>query len=156
MSGVYFIHQGDVTNGVGNAVIPNISVIASSKNADNCGSKQYGNITWDHYDMQAPAYRNLFLYADADVVTTSNVNYGSGGTSGAVVSGMFVAGDQISMQTSSQSAVGSVLAADQCSTSPLVDSNEAKNLNVYFDPNSDSPFTSIVTTTLWAEIRAAG
>ena len=65
---------------------------------------------------------------------------------------MFVAGDQISLQTSSSGAYGSVLAGDQCDIagSP-VDVSEVKNPAVYFDPNSDAPFTSIVNTTLWQE-----
>ena len=64
---------------------------------------------------------------------------------------MFIAGDQISLQTSSSGAVGSVLAGNTCSTSPLVTTNEVKNPAIYYDPNSTAPFTSIITTTLWLE-----
>ena len=152
ISGVFYIHEGNVGVGTGNADIANITVIASSANAEDCGSKQYGNITWDHYNMVAPAFRNLFLYADGDVQTFSNFWAGNSGTNGSSVqSGMFVAGDQISMQTSSQGAVGSVIAADRCTTSPLVTTNEVKNPTVYFDPEGDSPFTDVINTTLWLE-----
>jgi hypothetical protein len=154
--GVFYVHEGNVDVGTGNAVIPYITVIASSRNANDCGTKQYGNIRWDHYEMANPGFRNLFLYADADIETFSNFTAGDRGTGGtAVSSGMFVAGDQISMQTSSQGAVGSVVAADKCSTSPMVTSNEVKNPAVYFDPDGDSPFTDIINTTLWLEYDAA-
>jgi hypothetical protein len=152
-SGAYFVYHGDVTNGTGNTAIPNISVIAAAENSSNCATKQYGNIRWDHYDMVAPMFHNLFMYADGDITTTSNFTAGSGISAPPVVSGMFVAGDQIMMETSSQGAVGSVVASDQCNTTHAPTSNQVKNPAVYFDPNADSPFTSIVTTTLWAEIQ---
>ncbi len=155
VSGAFYAHEANVTEGNGNASIANITVIASSQNASDCATKRYGNIHWDHYDMRAPAFRNLFLYADADIETESNFSAGSTGAGGsAVISGMFVAGDQISMQTSSQGAVGSVIAADRCTTSPMVTSNEVKNPAVYFDPDGDSPFTDIINTTLWLEYDA--
>jgi hypothetical protein len=152
VSGVFYVHEADVAVGTGNASIPNITVVASSANANDCATKQYGNIQWDHYDMRAPAFRNLFLMADADIATSSNFTAGNQGGGGAAVSsGMFIAGDQISLQTSSQGAVGSVVAADRCSTSPLVTENVVKNPAVYFDPAGSSPFSDIITTTLWLE-----
>lgn len=155
VSGAFYVHEANVTEGNGNASIANITVIASSQNASDCATKRYGNIHWDHYDIRAPAFRNLFLYADADIETESNFSAGSrGGGGSAVISGMFVAGDQVSMQTSSQGAVGSVIAADRCTTSPMVTSNEVKNPAVYFDPDGDSPFTDIINTTLWLEYDA--
>lgn len=152
VSGVFYVHEGNVDVGTGNADIANITVIASSANADDCANKQYGNISWNHYNMVAPAFRNLFLYADADLMTSSNFWAGNSGSNGsAVQSGMFVAGDQVSMQTSSQGAVGSVIAADRCTNSPMVTDNEVKNPTVYFDPEGDSPFTDVINTTLWLE-----
>lgn len=152
VSGVFYVSEGDVNVGTGNASIPNITVIASSANAADCATKAYGNIRWDHYDMRAPAFRNLFLLADADIETFSNFSAGSqGGGGSAVASGMFIAGDQISLQTSSQGAVGSVIAADRCTNSPMVTGNVVKNPAVYFDPDGDSPFSDIITTTLWLE-----
>ncbi len=156
VSGVFYIHEGNVDVGTGNAAIPNITVIASSANASTCASKAYGNINWDHYDMKAPGFRNLFFLADADITTGSNFTAGNRGTSGtAVTSGMFIAGDQISMQTSSEGAVGSVIAADLCTTSPRVTTNVVKNPAVYFDPDGDSPFSDIITVTLWLEYDVA-
>lgn len=152
--GIYFVDKGDVDVGTGNAVINNISVIASAENADNCSGKKYGNITWDHYELSRPAYQNLWLYADSDLVTRSNFTAGSGITTPPVVSGMFVAGDQMKMETSSQGAVGSVLVANQCPTQGnpnLITTSEIKNPAIYYDPNADAPFTSIINTTLWLE-----
>lgn len=158
-SGVYFAHEANVDVGTGNATFPNMTVIASSKDPGDCEAKRYGSINWDHYELQAPAFNNLFLYADADLVTHSNFTAGNDGTDGsAVQSGMFVAGDQIQMETSSQGAVGSVLAADLCNPSPAVDdfsdpitSNQVKNPSVYFDPDANAPFTSVINQTLWLE-----
>jgi hypothetical protein len=152
VSGVFYIHEADVDVGTGNASIPNITVLASSANAADCALKAYGNINWDHYNLLAPGFRNLFLMADADITTGSNFTAGNRGTSGtAVTSGMYIAGDQISMQTSSEGAVGSIIAADRCTTSPNVTTNVVKNPAVYFDPDGDSPFSDIITVTLWLE-----
>lgn len=151
--GIYFVHEGSVAVGNGNGSIANITVIAQAKDADDCAGKKYGNIEWNHYDMKAPAFTNLFMYADSDIMTHSNFSAGQGVSSPPVISGMFVAGDQISMQTSSAGAVGSVVVGDECNTgSPdLVTSNSIKNPEIYYDPNSDAPFTSIISTTLWLE-----
>jgi hypothetical protein len=149
--GIYFAHESNVDVGSGNGEFNNITVIASSQNPSSCNTKRYGNIVWDHFTMRAPSYPNLFLLADADIATGANFTAGSGIAAPPVVSGMFVAGDQIQLETSSSGAVGSVLAGDQCSTSDLVDENEVKNPTVYYDPKSDAPFTSIISTTLWLE-----
>lgn len=153
VNGAFYVHEGNVDVGTGNTSIANITVIASASNADDCATKRYGNITWDHYDMEAPAIPNLFLFADSDIATHSNFTAGNRGINGsAVVSGMFIAGDQISLQTSSQGAVGSVLSAGQCATADgLVTANSVKNPEVFYDPTGDSPFTSIIRVTLWLE-----
>ena len=151
--GTYYISEGNVDVGSGNGDIDNITVIASAQNYDNCSSKKYGNISWDHFGLLHPSYPNLWMYADSDIVTHSNFTAGSGTTTLPVVSGMFVAGDQIHMETSSQGAVGSVVVADQCTNGnpDLVTSNEIKNPSIWYDPNSEAPFTSIIDTTLWLE-----
>ena len=65
---------------------------------------------------------------------------------------MFVAGDQISLQTSSSGAYGLGHWRGTSATSPApVTSHEVKNPTIYYDPNSDAPFTSVVNTTLWQE-----
>ncbi len=172
-SGIYYAADANVDVGTGNGTIPNITVIAQAQYSTTvtptnlqCSTKQYGSINWNHYALGAPAYPNLWFYADTDVNTGANFTAGSNSSSSAVVSGMFVAGDQINLQTSSQGAVGSVVAADQCTTPPkgsspvtepqlpgegIVSLNEVKNPAIYYDPNANAPFTSIVDTTLWLE-----
>jgi hypothetical protein len=169
LDGIYFASQANVDVGTGNGTINNLTVIAQaaySTTPFGCSTKLYGSINWDHYALGAPAYPNLWLYADSDITTGPNFTAGSNSTTSAVVSGMFVTGDQINMQTSSQGAVGSVVASDQCASPPMGSSpvvepqlpgegsvtiNEVKNPAIYFDPNANAPFTSIVDTTLWLE-----
>lgn len=155
IAGTYYAYQGNIDVGTGNAEIPQLSLIAEAENSGSCTVKRYGVIEWDHYVMRAPAFKNIWMYADADIITHSNFTAGSGITAPPVVSGMFIAGDQISMQTSSTGAVGSVMAADQCATPSMpsgrVTTSEIKNPTVYYDPNSDAPFTSIITTSLWLD-----
>lgn len=148
--GTYFVHQADVANGNGNGSIANISVIASATSTD-CSTKQYGNIVWDHYDTPAWAFKNLFFLADGDLSATSNF-YSGVSSSTLTVSGMYIAGEEIKIWTSSSGLVGSVLAANQCpSDSGPVGSNEVQGQIVRFDPNGDSPFSSLISTTLWLE-----
>jgi len=156
VSGTYFVYEGNVTNGVGQATLPNMTVIAASANPDICGAKRYGNISWDHYDIAAPAFHNMWFFADGDVRVDANISIGQGATTPPVVSGFILAGDQVYLQTSSNSAVGAVVATDKCVGSPqpadsLTPGNVVKNLQLYYDPNSDAPFTSIITNSLWLD-----
>lgn len=150
-SGTYFVHQADVANGTGNGSIPNVTVIASATSTT-CGAKQYGNIVWDHYDTVAPAFKNLFFLADGDLKATSNFYSGQSAAGRATVSGMYVAAEEVLVWTSSSGLVGSVLAANQCpsDTGPVA-TNEVQGQVVKFDPNGDSPFSSLIATTLWLE-----
>ncbi|MGI8535772.1 MAG: hypothetical protein ACR2K2_04580 [Mycobacteriales bacterium] len=95
---------------------------------------------------------NTRLIADQDLKTTSNYQAGSA-SGGTVISGLFLAGDQIEMSTSSNGAYGAVVAADQCdpATGSLVATNVSKNPSIYYDPNAQAPFTDIVNNTLWLE-----
>jgi hypothetical protein len=167
--GIYYAYQANVDVGNGNGSVSNLTVIAQaaySSGVVSCANKMYGSINWNHYALGAPAYPNLWFYADSDINTGTNFTAGSNSSASAVISGMFVTGDQINMQTSSQGAVGSVVAADQCPSKPMgstpvvepqlpgegsVTTNEIKNPAIYFDPNANAPFTSIVDTTLWLE-----
>ena len=154
VSGTFFAHEADINNGTGNASFANMTVIASALSWGDCATKSKGNIDYSHYDIAAPATPHLFMMADSDIKTHSNFTAGNTGTNGsAVQSGLFTAGDQIWMQTSSQGAVGSVLAAEQCDPggSEVDGPTTVKNPAVYYDPNADSPFTSIIRTTLWLE-----
>jgi hypothetical protein len=152
-SGTYYVNGADIKNDASNAgsSVPNLTVIASA--ATSTCSKVAGNISWDKTDVAAPSLPNLFMVADQDIKIDSNYFAGSA-SGGTVVSGQFIAGDQIEMQTSSNGAYGSVVAADQCDPADgnsLVDKNLVKNPSIYYDPNAMAPFIDIINTTLWLE-----
>lgn len=150
LDGVYFVHYGNVDVANANATFNNMTIIAEAQNAGNCATQTMGNINWNLYTINAPVINNLFMFADGDITTGANFTAGSGGPP--VVSGMFIAGDQISMQTSSAGAYGAVIAGDTCNIagSP-VSTNVVKNPSIWYDPNGYAPFTSIISTTLWLE-----
>ena len=156
-SGIYYVDGADIypATGNGNTSVYNATIIAAAEGTD-CGNQVGGNISWDHNNLQAPLLPNLFMLADKDLMTTSNFQAGSMDTAtGTVVSGFFIAGDQISLQTSSNGAYGAVIAADQCTTgsdTSLVTSDVVKNPSIYYDPNAQAPFVDIINTTLWLEM----
>jgi hypothetical protein len=152
-SGTYYVMNANVNNVASNSgnSVPNMTVIASSSSLS-C-NKVGGNIYWSQTDLAAPSIPSMFMLADQDLETTHNFFAGSN-TNGTVVSGLFIAGDQIQMETSSQGAYGAVVAADECHPAPgtsLVDSNVIKNPSIYYDPNAQAPFVDIINTTLWLE-----
>lgn len=150
-SGVYYISGGDAIDNASNAgqPVPNLTVIASSSETD-C-PKTAGNISWSQTDAAAPGLQGTFLLADQDLLVTHNVSFGSD-INNTPVSGFFIAGDQLDMETSSNGVYGAMIAADQCNPSgSLVSTNEVKNPSIYYDPNVAAPFVDIVNTTLWLE-----
>lgn len=155
-SGTYYISEGDVLNPASNAgsPVPNLTVIASAVTTSPALScnKVGGNITWGSTDPLAPSVPNTWLIADQDLKTTSNYQAGSA-SGGTVISGFFIAGDQMEMSTSSNGAYGAVVAADQCDplTGSLVADNIVKNPSIFYDPNAQAPFTDIINNTLWLE-----
>ena len=152
LDGTYYALQRNIDVGPGNGTFASVTLVAEALNPTTCASKQYGNINWTHFTLSAPAYHNMFMFADSDIVTGANFSAGSFGPP--LVSGMFIAGDQIQMETSSQGAVGAVVSADQCPTPPsagLITTSVVKNPSVYFDPNADAPFSSVITNSLWLD-----
>lgn len=150
-SGVYYINGGDAVDNASNSgqPVPNLTVIASA--ATTSCPKSGGNINWSQTDAAAPGLQGTFLLADQDLLVTHNVSFGSD-VNNTPVSGFFIAGDQIDMETSSQNVYGAIIAADQCNPSgSLVGANEVKNPAIYYDPNVAAPFVDIVNTTLWLE-----
>jgi hypothetical protein len=155
-SGTYYISGGDVVNNASNAggPVPNLTVIASAQstypNPPTC-NKTGGNITWDHTDIASYSLSHTFLIADQDLLTTSNFYAGSD-TNGTIISGFFIAGDQMQLETSANGAYGAVIAGDQCNPSnSLVSSDVVKNPSIYYDPNSVTPFVNVINKTLWLE-----
>ena len=152
LDGTYYAHEGSFYAS-GNNYTAQLTLIAAAKDPDTCATKQYGNIQWKLHSIGSPGYTNTFMFADSDIRTESNFTAGS--TSPNVVSGLFVAGDQMLMETSSAGAVGAVVTGDECASHVAPDivtgPSEIKNPSIYFDPKSESPFTGIVNTTLWLE-----
>lgn len=156
VSGTYFVHMADAVNGTGNPDFDSITVIASATapaSRGNCPSPRTGgNIEWDHYAVGVPSYSDLWFLADQDLIVHANFDAGSNGAN--PVAGTYIAGEEIELFTSSSMLVGSVLAANQCpnDSGPLTgDENEIQGQDIWFKPNADSPFSSIVSTTLWLE-----
>lgn len=156
--GTYFAHEGSIKakSGGPDPMINGLTLIAeATANKTDCNGKRYGNIEWSHHSILAPSMGNMFFYADGDVVVNSNIQLGQGATTPPVVSGMVVVRDQVDLNTSSNSAVGAIVATDACSSTQPVDSlvgiNSITNMELYYDPNSDAPFTSLITTSLWLD-----
>lgn len=149
--GIYYFQAGNVQmgTGLGNPSSNAVTVIAAASDETAC-PKVGGNISWDHDDLAAPYMTNTFMVADADLTTGSNFHAGGVNSDGTVSAGLFVAGDQINMQTSSQGAYGAVIAGDQCAADPG-EKDVIKNPAIYYDPNAQAPFTSVINTTLWLE-----
>jgi hypothetical protein len=154
--GVYYFQGGNVEmgTGLGNPQSNAVSIIAAAANEGQC-LPVGGTISWDHDDITAPFITNLFMLADHNLITGSNFSAGGAPIAGTVTSGMFVAGDQMDMSTSSNGAYGSVLAGDQCapvSNDPYyIPVDKIDNPSIYYDPNAKAPFTDIIDTTLWLE-----
>lgn len=154
-SGTFYVHEGDALDVGSNtgSPVPNLTVIASAVGSPAACNKIGGNISWGSIDPAAPSLQDTWLIADQDLKTTSN--YQAGSASGStVISGLFLAGDQVEMSTSSNGAYGAVVAVDQCDPpdgTSMVDSNSIKNPSIYYDPNSKAPFTNIINNTLWLE-----
>jgi len=149
--GVYYFQAANVQmgSGLGNPSSNAVTIIAAAADDSVC-PKVGGSISWDHDNFAAPFMTNTFMIADADLSTGSNFYAGGVNADGTVSAGLFVAGDQINMQTSSQGAYGAVVAGDQCAASPG-EKNVIKNPNIYYDPNAEAPFTDVIDTTLWLE-----
>jgi hypothetical protein len=154
--GVYYFQGGniDMGKGLGNPTSNAVTIIAAAKTEGQC-LPVGGTIDWDHDNLAAPFVTNLFMLADHNIITGSNFSAGGVASDGTINSGLFVAGDQINMQTSSSGAYGAVLAGDQCapvSSDPYYTPvNEIKNPSIYYDPNAKAPFTDVIDTTLWLE-----
>ena len=153
-NGVFYANGANLTTKQGGqapAVPPRRTLIASQ--AGQCDATT-GNIQYDHFDMvDGPYVRNLFMLADSDLKVNSNVQLGNPDVP---VGGMFVAGDELYMNTSSNEAVGAAVGGDRCGpgTGEMIadaDGSYIQGITFWFDPNAESPFSSIINVTLWQE-----
>lgn len=152
VSGTYFVWDANAINGSGNPDFDSITVIAGSSVNPCATPRPGGNIIWDHFAVGIPHFSDLWFLADQDLHVHANFDAGSNGTN--PVAGTYIAGEEVSLVTSSSMLVGSVLAANQCKNDlgPVEgDENEVQGQEIWFKPNADSPFSSIISTTLWLE-----
>ena len=130
-----------------------IAAASEPASSVSCPSPRYGgNIIWDHYEVGVPNFSDLWFLADQDLLVHANFDAGSNGSD--PIAGTYIAGEEIELFTSSSMLVGSVLAANQCpnDSGPVPgDVNEIQGQDIWFKPNSDSPFSSVISTTLWLE-----
>jgi hypothetical protein len=150
LSGTYYVYDGNVTQGKANRDSAKITVIAQS--VGSACPKHGGNITWQHSDIPGPSIKGLFFLADSDLLITSNFG---GGTE--FDGGLFLAGDQVEVDTSSQADYGGIIAADQCSDGGLdgVTQDLVKNPVITYLPNVANFFDVVIDTTLWLEYPGA-
>jgi len=142
--GIYYVYQGDAVierNTVANA----ITVIAQAKStggpSERCG-KYGGNISAKLVTINSAALPGTVLVADGDLSLTSNFEAGIG---------VFGAGDQIEVETSSNGITGTVIANDNCTAGG--DVNEVKNAVINYDRNVEVPLLDIIRTTQWLEMK---
>jgi hypothetical protein len=158
LDGTYFVWKANATNGSGNYDFGSLTVIAAASEPASrydCPSPRYGgSIIWDHYDVGVPNFSDMWFLADQDLEVHANFDAGSNGAN--PVAGTYIAGEEINLWTSSSMLVGSVLAANQCdndmgSLTSQGNTNEIQGQDIWFKPNADSPFSSVISTTLWLE-----
>lgn len=145
--GIYYVYQGDASmnrNTVANA----ISVIAESASsggaAASCG-KLGGNITAKLVTISSAALPGTIFVAQGDLSATANFEAGIG---------VFAAGDQIQIETSSNGITGTIIANDTCTAGG--DINEVKNAVIKYDKNVEVPLVDIIRTTQWLEMSPSG
>lgn len=144
--GIYYANGADIQQDNANPSSNSVTLIAAATSSTGC-PKVGGNITWGKNNFASPALKGMFMLADADLSTNSNFYAGSSSSPG-----LFIAGDQMDLETSSQGAYGAVIAADQCSNGGSgITKDVVKNPTVTYVPNASAPFTSIIDTTLWLE-----
>lgn len=143
--GTYYVYQGDASISR-NTTVNAATVIAEAKSSGGpsatCG-KLGGSITAKLVTISSAAIPGTVLVADTDLVMTSNFEAGIG---------VFGAGDQIQVETSSNGITGTVIANDKCTAG--TDTNEVKNAVIKYDRNVEVPLLDIIRTTQWLELKA--
>lgn len=146
--GVYYVQGADaVVGGNGGSsggaawnatVIAEAVAGAAASNPESC-DKRGGNIEWKLENVRNKMSGMVF-YAEGDLIGSANSH---------AENGMFVAGDQVYLNTSSGSLTGAVVAADQCPDP--ADPNSIQGFTIEFDGTLEAPLTSVIRTTLWLE-----
>jgi len=145
-SGIYYVYQGDAFISR-NTSVTAATVIAESKSSGGTAAtcnKLGGNITAKLVTIQSAALPGVVLLAQGNLSMTSNFEAGIG---------VFGAGDQIQVETSSNGITGTVIANDTCPSSTTGVINEAKNAVIKYDKNVEVPLLDIIRTTQWLELK---
>lgn len=142
--GVYYVFQGNA-NISRNIVANSISVIAESAptggTSTTCG-KLGGDIYAQGVTINSAALPGVIFVAQGQLSVSSNFSAGIG---------VFAAGDQIYIETSSNGIRGTVIANDTCTASGKTD--QVKNAVINYDKNVEIPLVDIVRTTQWLELQ---
>ncbi|MDX6199346.1 MAG: hypothetical protein QOJ79_2497 [Actinomycetota bacterium] len=148
-AGIYYVYQGDAyINGgtTGQNLAWNATVFAEPKvngapgNSTTC-NKLGGNISWHNTDV-TNFMSGMVLEAGSDLTVEASSN--------TLRLGLFAAGDQVYMSSSSATTVsGAVIAGDACQDA----SNPSKlqGLTIDFDSTFETPVKSVIRTTQWIE-----
>jgi hypothetical protein len=142
--GAYYVYHGDAYI-ERQTVVDAASVITegapSGGPADRCNMLG-GKITAKLVSILSAAVPGIVLVAHDDLEVTSNFEAGTG---------LFGAGNQIKIETSSNGITGTVVANDTCTAGG--DINEVKNAVVNYDKNVEVPLLDIIRTTQWLELN---
>ncbi|MDA8434906.1 MAG: hypothetical protein M0Z98_02845 [Actinomycetales bacterium] len=142
--GVYYVYQGNA-NISRNIIANSISVIAESAptggTSTTCG-KLGGDIYAQGVTINSAALPGVIFVAQGQLSVSSNFTAGIG---------VFAAGDQVYIETSSTGIRGTVIANDICTASGNVD--QVKNAVIDYDQNVEIPLVDIVRTTQWLELQ---
>jgi hypothetical protein len=146
-NGVYYVYQGNAQIGSnGNSSDTwQISVLAEAQttgitNAATC-NKLGGDVAWKLFNM-TPYLSGLQLLADANLTGDANASAGSG---------LFLAGDKVSLSTSSSVLTGAVVASNKCAAQGP---NAIQGVAIHYDDTLESPLSDIIRTSLWLDYAA--
>lgn len=148
ISGTVFVHEANADMTKASAVSATV-IASSSGSSTTCQGKLYGNIKTKQTTVGSAAIHGLWLMADADLNVDTQSEFGR---ISPLQAGMFVAGDQFAMQSNTPNMVTGIVAGGQCNTSdgPIAKSTY-QGANMFFDPDTDSPWSSMINVTQWIE-----
>jgi hypothetical protein len=143
--GIYYAYRSDATMDR-NTNVASATVIAEGAPTggptSRCGMKG-GKITAKLVGIGSAALPGVVFMADDDLEVTANFEGGVG---------LFGAGNQVKLETSSNGITGTVIANDKCTAGG--DRNEVKNAVVNYDRNVEVPLLDMIRTTQWLELKS--
>ena len=147
--GAYYVYGADaqVGDNGNDATVWNITVLADSakgsdavagfNDPDRC-NKYGGNLDWRLFTIQNYVQGLIF---NAEGTLSGSANTGAS-------AGFLWAGDNIDLQTSSNTVTGAVISNNLCAAAG---SNSIQGVTVNYDQTIEGPVSDIVRTTLWLE-----